>query len=557
MKSPNYSHFAAAPQVQLQRSAFDRSRTYKTAFNSGLLIPVYLDEVLPGDTFNLKLTAFARLATPTVPIMDNIYLDFQFFYVPNRLLWSNWERFNGARDNPVTDYESDTQYTIPQISASITASSLGDYFGIPPTSSTSPLSFNALPFRAYNLIWNEWYRDENLQNSVTVTTGDSDTISNYQLLRRGKRHDRFTSCLPWPQKGPGVELPLGGVAPVVGNGHALVFEGRDDNSSATKYAATSCSAGSISWWELDSPSMGSPFVKESTNPFSNPGLSSNYFSGISQQVAHSGLQVNLSDATAISINSLREAFQIQRLYERDARGGTRYTEILRSHFGVISPDARLQRPEYLGGGSMPIQIHSVAQTSATETTVTPQGNLAAYALTGGTVGFNKSFVEHGYIIGLASVRADLTYQQGLDKLWSRRGRFDFYWPTLAHLGEEPVYNREIYAQGNAVVDAQGVKVDDKVFGYQERWSEYRYGTSLITGQLRSSYAESLDVWHLAQNFSSLPTLNSSFIQDNPPLRRSLAITDEDYPEIIYDSLISCKCIRPMPVYSVPGLVDHF
>lgn len=539
--SSNFT-FSRVPSVDIPRSSFKRDRTYKTAFNANVLVPIFLDEVLPGDTFNLSLTSFARLSTPVVPFMDNLYMDYFFFYVPNRLVWEHWQEFNGEQKNP----GDSTDYLVPQFSvpgnSGFSVGSLGDYFGLPVN--VGGLSVSALPFRSYNLIWNEFFRDENFQDSVPVNTDDgpdqyfyrdSQGVLKpvYDLRPRGKRKDYFTSCLPFPQKGPGVEIPVAsGIAPLVNSDSAALFRPKfyDQNSAL-----------------LDSQSLGvSP--NGSLSHVNNSGMLDN-------RGAFLKVGADLSGLAVATINSLRTAFQIQRQYEKDARGGSRYFEILVSNFGVRSPDSRLQRPEYLGGGTVPIQIHTVAQTSSTDST-SPQGNLAAIGVAGtNRVGFSKSFVEHGYIIGLVSVRADLTYQQGIDRHWSRRSRFDFYWPALAHLGEQAVLNKEIFAQGSSVVDDDGNIVDDKAFGYQERWAEYRYGVSKITGKLRSGVDGSLDVWHLAQHFASLPTLSADFIEENVPLSRVLAVQDE--PQIIYDSLVSVNCVRCMPVYSVPGLIDHF
>lgn len=523
MRSVMAHQFSQIPRAEIQRSSFNRSHGYKTTFDSGYLVPFYIDEVLPGDTFNLKCTLFARLATPIVPFMDNMFMETFFFFVPNRLLWDNWQKFNGEQENP----GDSTDFLIPTIknTGSFDVGGIADYFGIP--TGVNNLEVNALPFRAYNLIYNEWFRDENLQDSLPVEKGDGpDHVADYKLVRRGKRHDYFTSALPWPQKGPGVEIPLGTSAPVLG------FQNISVPNLVTAPGDVIVS---------DSFS-GNGRIITTASPFS---VSKSTVNALSTDV--SGVYADLTTATAYTINSLRQAFQVQRLYERDARGGTRYTEILRAHFGVVSPDARLQRPEYLGGSSSPININPVQQTSATDST-SPQGNLAAFGLTSSKIhGFTKSFVEHGYIIGLVNVRADLTYQQGLQRLWSRQTRFDFYWPALAHLGEQAVLNKEIYAQGTAA--------DDDVFGYQERYAEYRYYPSLITGKFRSTYAQPLDMWHLSQKFDSLPTLSAQFIEDNPPVSRVIAVQDE--PQFLLDTYFSLNCVRPMPVYSVPGLVDHF
>lgn len=529
--------FSQIPSTQIPRSVFDRSHGYKTTFNSGYLVPFYVDEVLPGDSFKLTATLFARLATPIVPFMDNLYLETFFFFVPNRLVWDNWQKFNGEQKNP----GDPTDFLIPTVSGTnVQNQTLWDYFGLP-TNVNEALKVNALPFRAYNLIFNEWFRDENLQDSLKVPTGDGpDNLSDYNLVRRGKRHDYFTSCLPWPQKGPGVEISIGGTASVSASG-TPTFKAVQVSGTRGELVRNPNTLGGIM-------PVGSGFDFNSVD-YAPQGYK---VAGDTGSMMHldwlsPGLKVDLSTATPISINDLRQAFQIQKLYERDARGGTRYTEILRSHFGVISPDARLQRPEYLGGSSARISINPVQQTSATNDT-TPQGNLAAFGVASDSFhGFSKSFVEHGYIFGFVNVRADLTYQQGLNRMWSRQGRFDFYWPVLAHLGEQAVLNKEIYAQGTAD--------DDKVFGYQERYAEYRYYPGQITGKFRSTDPHPLDSWHLAQKFSSLPTLSSQFIEDNPPVERVIAVQDE--PQFLFDSYIRLKCARPMPVYSVPGLVDHF
>lgn len=509
--------FSKVPRAEISRSSFDRPHSHKTTFDAGLLVPIFEDEALPGDTFNLNVELFGRLATPVNPFMDNLYLDTFYFFVPNRLIWENWQRFNGEQVNP----GESTDYLVPQVQfgpgAEAAELSIYDYLGIP--TKEEAVAFNALHLRAYNLIWNEWFRDQNLQNSVDVETGDGpDDPAKYKLLRRGKRHDYFTSCLPWPQKGPAVELPLGDAAPVTGIG--------------VKANTTSANVGNV--WET-----------ENERDYALGWDSGIVMDGLGDPL-RPAVYADLSNATAATINSLRQAFQVQRMYERDARGGTRYTEIVRAHFGVISPDQRLQRPEYLGGSSQAVIVNAVAQTSSSDQT-TPQGNLAAMGTTSGRSGFTKSFTEHGVILGLACLRADLTYQQGLDRMWNRRTRFDYFWPALQHLGEQAVENREIYFKGD------GANRD--VFGYQERYAEYRYKRSKITGRFRSNATQTLDPWHLSQNFTTRPQLNSEFIEEKPPVDRIKSVPTE--PHLIVDMYCRLKCARPMPVYGVPGLIDHF
>ncbi len=550
MKSVMKHLFSQIPKAQISRSVFDRSHGWKSTFDSGYLVPFLVDEVLPGDSYKVKFNFLARLSTPIVPTMDNLFLDTFYFFVPYRLLWKHWEEFNGEQKYP----GASTDYLVPQTTApndkGFEVGSLEDYFGLP--TGVKGIKANELAARAYALIWNEWFRDENLQNPINLSTyaeistasglddvglGDAGFVGQHKLLRRGKRHDYFTSALPWPQKGPGVEIGLAGSAVVKSD--PASYSGADWvlSTSSSGLQASNSTVGS-----------GSRSVVYNASSFPSD-LSS---VGLKVDPTRFNLSVDLAGATSATINSLRQAFQVQKLYERDARGGTRYTEILRSHFGVISPDSRLQRPEYLGGSESPVIINPVVQNSATGSTgaETPQGNLAAYGLASSTSakhGFTKSFVEHGIIIGLLNVRADLTYQQGIPRMFSRRTRFDFYWPVLAHLGEQAILNKEIYAQGT--------NVDDDVFGYQERYAEYRYFPSMITGRLRSTDPQSLDVWHLSQKFDSLPTLSAQFITDNPPVSRILAVQNE--PQFIIDSYVEMKCARPMPVYGVPGLVDHF
>ncbi|WNK14684.1 MAG: major capsid protein [Microvirus sp.] len=525
--------FSRVPKAEIPRSSFDRSHGLKTAFNSGYLIPIFVDEALPGDTFNLNMTGFGRLATPLHPFMDNVFMNTFFFAVPYRLVWDNWQKFNGEQTNPGDSVD----YLIPQmVSPAVSGyatNSIYDYLGLPTL--VPGLSHSCLQLRAYNLIWNEWFRDQNLQDSVAVPKGDGpDLPATYGLLRRGKRHDYFTSSLPWPQKGPGVDIPLGTSAPVLGLGTLNSVDFNPGTSPLLRRSGIDAVPGTYTgYYQIDTNAA----YVEGFN--AGPGTFPN-------------LRADLTQATAATINQLRQAFQIQKLYERDARGGTRYTEIIRAHFNVVSPDARLQRPEYLGGGQTPINLYPIAQTSGTGGyTATPQGSLAAYGTTHmHGHGFTKSFTEHCIIIGLVSVRADLNYQQGLNRMWSRRTKFDYYWPALSMIGEQAVLNKEIYAQGTA-----NPAEDEAAWGYQERFAEYRYKPSVITGEMRSNAPQSLDTWHLAQDFAALPHLDAAFIEDKPPLERVLAVLSE--PQFIFDSYFKLRCARPMPLYGVPGLIDHF
>lgn len=523
--------FSQVPSAEIPRSQFDRSHGVKTTITkAGDLVPIFIDEALPGDTMNLRMTAFARMATPIKPIMDNQFMETFFFAVPYRLVWENWQRFNGEQDDPgdSTDYVIPTQ-TAP--AGGYPIGGLADHFGIP--TGVDGLQHSSLFHRAYRLIWNEWFRDQNLQNRATVDFGDSGTTGD-SLLQRGKRHDYFTSCLPWPQKGDAVTVPVGDQARITGIGRTGQSGITAGPTGVYETAGNQRNYGAYVPLDTDNLTL----MAMSNSPTGNPSV-----------------YAKLDEVTGFSINSWREAFQLQRMLERDARGGTRYTEIVRSHFGVISPDQRLQRPEYLGGGSSMVNINPVAQTAQANAAApgpgandTPQGNLAAI----GTVslnnhGFTKSFTEHCIVIGLVNVRADITYQQGLDRMFSRSTRYDFYWPALAHLGEQAVLNKEIYAQGTAD--------DELVFGYQERFAEMRYKPSRITGKFRSADPASLDAWHLSQDFADLPVLGTDFIKDDPPIDRVIAVPSE--PHYLFDGYIRYLHARPMPMYGVPGMIDHF
>lgn len=564
--------FSDAPAMYMKRTKFDRSHVYKTTFNSGKLIPVFVDEILPGDTTRMSVNYFARLATPIKPIMDNIYLDWFFFFVPNRLVWEHWQNFCFEQEDP----DDSTDYVIPTVTATGNSDnayvgSLWDYFGLPVNTSGNLSGVNALPFRGVYLIYNEWFRDENLQKSVKIQKGDTNEVLNSARASeqpawvfssgsnivpglacppRCKRHDYFTSALPWTQKGPGVSIGLAGTATLV------------DPSPVSGYFVQQGNANLGAAQLSKDGGVHSVFTGDGSLSYQGGGYSTSIVghsvngSGTATATALPGSSwlsksayADLDSSSIFTINSLRTAFQMQKFYERLARGGSRYTEVLRSFFGVVSPDARLQRPEFLGSFTKMVNVNPIAQTSATDDT-SPQGNLSAYGVTAAKFhGFTKSFVEHGYIFGFVCARADLTYQQGINKMWLRSTVYDWYWPTFAHLGEQAILLKEIYATGD-------IEQDNSVFGYQERYAEYRYKPSQITGKFRSSViGGNLDVWHLSQFFKNAPTLNEEFILENPPIERIIAVPSE--PEFLLDIGFRYTTVRPMPMFGTPGLVDHF
>lgn len=541
-RSANPHDFAMVPKAEIPRSSFPIIHNLKTAFNFSDLVPIFINEVLPGDLWRVKSTVVARTSTPIVPIMDNWHIDTFYFFIPCRLLWTNWVRFMGEQDSP----SDSISFAVPTCTSPVAGYAVGsvqDYMGLPTVGQVggaATITHNNLPMRAYNLVWHQWFRDENLQNSPTLVTNDGpDTAANYVMLKRGKRPDYFTTALPFVQKGASVSIPLGSTAVVIPNPSINPPVPRFRSTPDTAFRTLRGTAGTTTIaWSGNVQTTGDMQWENST-----PGAATN-----------TALVADLSTATAATINQLRQSFQIQKLLERDARGGSRYTEIVRAHFGVISPDARLQRPEYLGGGHTPIITNAVPVTTSTGTTgaTTPTGYLAATSYAHGTNGFTYGATEHGYILGLANARADLTYQQGMHKMWSRSTRYDFYFPVFAMLGEQSVLNKEIYADGSAN--------DALTFGYQERWAEYRYMPNRITGRFKSTAASTLDFWHTAQKFASLPALNSTFITDD-----SQTVTQRNFAlgatslgqQILADILFSGTVARAMPTYSVPGLIDHF
>lgn len=515
-KSVMQHRFANVPSVEVPRSTFDRSAGYKCTFDAGYLVPVFIDIAVPGDTMKLNMAGFTRLSTPTYPIMDNMFLSTFFFAVPIRLIWDNFVKMMGEQVDPGDSID----YSVPEVTITNAQNeSLWDYFGLP-TKLSSGYDIGNLFGRSYNLIWNTWFRDQNLQDSVVVDKDDGpDTMGDYVLLRRGKRHDYFTSALPWLQKGDAVQLALGDTAPIIPD--ATGYPTWDYSNQTNKILSSVASSNDV---QTETAPSGTATIEWNTP----------------------GLEADLANATASTVNELRQAIQVQRLLERDARSGTRYIEIIHSHFGVTSDDSRLQRPEYLGGGITPVNITAVARTDSSPGAL---GALGTSAFRGH--GFVKSFTEHCVVMGIACVNADLTYQEGIDKMHLYSSRYDFYWPVLANLGEQAIQNQEIYLDDTTL----GNSTYTNTFGYQERYAEMRYRKSLVCGKFRSNDAASLDAWHLGIEFGSLPTLDATFIQENPPVDRVIVTPTE--PHFLFDSYINLMHTRPMPVYSVPGLIDHF
>ena len=571
------SHFAVNPtNIDIQRSRFSRPSSHKTTFNVGDLIPIYVDaDVLPGDTYQLDTSKVIRMQTLLTPMMDNLYLDTYFFFVPNRLVWEHWKQFMG--ENTESAWLPDTEYTVPQIKAPTggwSAGSLADYFGIP--TGVDGFTVNALPFRAYALICNEWFRSTALTDPLVVPVNDTTQIgsngSDYITdvanggapFKAAKFFDYFTGALPAPQLGPDVPLPVAAgstpvaTIPVFGNGNTLAF-----TNGSILAGASANAINNNEYFNVYSSLYGKPVGTDpSGNLSSLQGLGVATGTQLGSHPEFSGLVADSSslnfNITVGTINELRTAFQIQKYYERLARGGQRYIEMIKSFFNVTSPDARLQRPEYLGGNRIPININQVIQNSETSAS-SPMGNTAAFSLTTDRHSdFTHSFTEHGIIIGLCVARYDHTYQQGLERQWSRKSRFDYYFPVFAHLGEQAIKNKEIFLQSDTVTGTTGVPENDEVFGYQEAWAEYRYKPSRVSGEMRSNYATSLDAWHLGDDYSKLPALSDGWLrEDKANVDRVLAVKSSVSNQLFADFYFKEKVTRPMPLYSVPGLIDHY
>lgn len=557
MNRETIEHFGAIPKIHTERSRFDRSHSHSTSFNDGEIIPIYVDEILPGDTVDMDVAEVVRMATPIYPVMDNMIMDIMFFFVPNRLLWEHWEEFWGQNDDPWIQQQ---EYEIPQIEApngGWETGTIADYMGI--ATYVDNKSVNALFFRAYAKIWSDWFRDENLKSASHVylddTTRTGSNGGNYvtdpelggKPLKAAKLHDRFTSCLPNPQRGPAVSVPLGSTAPLKSKNENIDFRIHDPNGYYTdQYAVLQ------NEYIMTSGTPVNLVVKQGNS------ASSDIPAGYRVALNDGNFYTDLRDATASTISQLRTAFAIQKYYENAGRGGTRYIEYLRSVFGVESSDARLQRSEYLGGQRIPINMDQIVQTSATDA-VTPQGNTAGLSVTAHSDSyFTKSFEEHGILIGVAVTRTEKTYQQGIHKKFLRKKWTDFYNPFFAFLSEQGIKNEEIYAQGDDVLDRNGNIIDKQIFGYQEAWAEYRSGENRVSGMMRSNTpGGGLDAWHYADNYNALPTLGSTWIdEDKSVVDRTIAVQSQRAHQLIGDFYFKTKYTRPMPVYSIPGLIDH-